>query len=307
MSLLGFLACPWPASGAAKVDPAVTQLARGLLDARIAQVDRSLTTAIRQLLDTQELTTLTRQVVGGLSEDENFRRFLQQKAEAPPGTNELQIGRFVEEYMLTTTNVSPDVAAWFRLTSDLRTPWTNVYGAYLQLQANHAKELLPKLILINRPLRTGAEATNWLAVLKEAGAGAPSSRERILCLRIVAKRALNLAGIEGGQDCLADLSGWLAAQDKARLDEDQTVTQERRFAEFFVAFARRDFTRAAELARGPRLRTVRPLVLAMAGQPAAAWQAVDELKAEPTLTLREGDELNQVRAALPVRPAGERR
>src|SRR5262249_6627820 len=117
----------------AREDAAVSNLARGLLDARISQLDRGLTTAIRRLVDAHELTLVTRQVVGGLSEDDNFKKFLQQKADAPTRTGEVQIGRFVEEYMQNPTNVGPDVSAWFKLTSDLRTPWANVYGAYQQL------------------------------------------------------------------------------------------------------------------------------------------------------------------------------
>jgi hypothetical protein len=233
-----------------------------------------------------------------LSEDENFKRFLQRKADDPTGSGGVQIGRFVEEYMLSTTNVAPDVAAWFRLTSDLRTPWTNVYPAYVELQLNHAKEFLPKLVLVNRPLHSQAEATNWLAVLKEAYAAASSSAERILCLRIAAKRALNLAGIDGGQTCLGELASWLQAADRKPTDEDASLAQERRFAEFFVDFARRDFAHAAELAKGPRLRTIRPLVFAMAGDPKAARQALDDLKADASLTQTEVEELEQVKAVL---------
>jgi hypothetical protein len=294
---------PLFAAASAVDEAAVRELCRNLLDARIVQLDRGLAASIRQSLETQELTLVTRQVVGGLTEDENFQRYVERKAGASAKSGQVQIGRYVEEYMQTSTNVSPDVAAWFRLTSDLRAPWAQVYGSYQQLQVNHAREFLPKLILINRPLHSEAEATNWLAVVKDAYGDAPSPREQILCLGAVAKRALNLAGIDGGKKCLAELSAWLEAADKTRMDEGP-VTQERRFTRFFVAFARRDYVHAADFATGPRLRTVRPLVLAMGGDLKAARQAVDDLKADPYLTQREGQDLDQVKAVLGVPPGG---
>jgi hypothetical protein len=285
-------------AGASVVDEtAVRELCRNLLDAQIVQLDRGLAASIRQSLETQELTLITRQVVGGLTEDENFQRYVERKAGASAKSGHVQLERYVEEYMQTSTNVSPDVAAWFRLTSDLHAPWAEVYGSYQQLQLNHAKEFLPKLILINRPLHSEAEATNWLSVLKDAYGDASSPREQILSLGVVAKRALNLAGIDGGKKCLADLSAWLEAADKTRMDEGP-VAQERRFARFFVAFARRDYVHAADFAKGPRLRTVRPLVLAMGGDLKAARQAVDDLKADPTLSQREDQDLGHVKAAL---------
>jgi hypothetical protein len=263
------LAQPLFGGAPAPDDPAIRELCRNLLDAQIAQLDRGLATAIRESLNSQELTLVTRQVVGGLAEDDQFQRYVERKAGASAKTGEVQIGRYVEEYMLSSTNVSPDVAAWFRLTSDLRAPWADVYGSYQKLQVNHAKEFLPKLILINRPLHTEAEATNWLDVLEDAYRDASSPRERMLCLGVVAKRALNLASIDGGKKCLTELSAWLEAADKTQMDE-APLAQERRFARFFVAFARRDFVHAADFAKGPRLRTVRPLVLAMAGDLNAA-------------------------------------
>jgi hypothetical protein len=290
-------------AGASAVDePAVRELCRNLLDAQIVQLDRGLAASIRQSLETQELTLITRQVVGGLTEDENFQRYVERKAGASAKSG-VQIGRYVEEYMQTSTNVSPDVAAWFRLTSDLRAPWDQVYGSYQQLQVNHAKDFLPKLILINRPLHSEAEATNWLDVLKDAYGDAPSPREQILCLGAAAKRALNLAAIDGGKKCLAELSAWLEAADKTRMDEGP-VAQERRFARFFVAFARRDYVHAADFAKGPRLRTVRPLVLAMGGDLKAARQAVDDLKADPSLSQKEDRDLDQVKIALGGPPRG---
>jgi hypothetical protein len=291
-------------AGASVVDEAaVRELCRNLLDAQIVQLDRGLAASIRQSLETQELTLITRQVIGGLTEDENFQRYVERKAGASAKSGQVQIGRYVEEYMLTSTNVSPDVAAWFRLTSDLRAPWAQVYGSYQQLQVNHARDYLPKLILINRPLHSGAEATNWLDVVKDAYGAAPAPREQILCLGAVAKRALNLAAIDGGKKCLAELSAWLEAADKARMDEGP-VTEERRFARFFVAFARGDYVHAADFAKGPRLRTVRPLVLAMGGDLKAARQAVDDLKGDPSLSPKEDRELDQIKAIVGGPPNG---
>jgi hypothetical protein len=283
-------------------DLALRELTRQLLDAQVARLDRGLAIAIRELLNTQELTLVTRQVAGGLAEDDDFKRYVERKAGASAKTGGMQLGRYVEEYMQNSTNVSPDVSAWFRLTSDLHAPWAEVYGAYQQLQVNHAKEFLPRLILINRPLHTEAEATNWLDVLEDAYRDAPSSRERILCLRVVAKRSMNLAGIDGGKKCLAELSAWLEAADKSSMDE-APVVQERRVARFFVAFARRDYVRAAELAKSPRVRTLRPLMLAMAGDLKAARQAVDDLKADATLSQQEDQELDQIKAV--IRPPGD--
>jgi hypothetical protein len=145
-----------------------------------------------------------------------------------------------------------------------------------------------------RPLSNSSEAAEWTELLQSTYAGAGSTRERLLCLMSIPAHALNLAALKGQEEHLVTLGKWLDTLRGQKGADEFPIRQEIDFATFFVAFALRDYAHAATLASGPRLRTLRPLMLFLAGQAPAARQAMDDWKSGPPLADWELRELERV-------------
>jgi hypothetical protein len=200
----------------------------------------------------------------------------------------------IDEYVRSATNISRQITAWFLLTSDARASWQGARGPFQILNADRPGEFPPRLIMVLRPLSNSSEATEWTELLQSTYAGASSPRERLLCLMPVPAHALNLASMKGEEENLMALGKWLDTLRSREGADRFPIRQEIDFAAFYVVFALRDYAHAATLANGPRLRTLRPLMLFLAGQPSAARKAMDEPKTDPPLAEWEERELDRI-------------
>ena len=151
--------------------------------------------------------------------------------------------------------------------------------------------------MLVRPLRAGADVEPWLALLKETYADAGTPSERTICLLVVPRHAFDLVGLGAAPKALANLDKWLEEQKRLNADSPRSV-REIGMAEFYVACASRNFSRAADAAKGPGLQGLRPLALMMAGKPDDARAALEELRTDPNLSEPERGALDTTRAIL---------
>ena len=283
-----------PAFAEATEELPAHNLARELLGARLAEQQRELDRLLPPILEHYDLTVTTRKTIAGLSEDKDFKAFTRDKGMDPGNTNRSQIEPLVDQYIRHSTNISRQITAWFLLTSDARASWQAAHGPFQILNADRPGEFPPRLIMVLRPVSNSSEAAEWTELLRSTYAGVSSPRERLLCLMCVPAHALNLAAMKGEEDNLMALGKWLDTMRSQEGADQFPIRQEIDFAAFFVAFALRDYPHAATLANGPRLRTLRPLMLFLAGQAPAARKAMDERKTDPPLADWEMRELERI-------------
>ena len=269
---------------AASVEPEVgpVQVARSLIKPLVAKEDKALAMYVRTQMGVYELDAPVKKALFGLLENDDFRHFSEQKQFAWDRSSVAQKMQFVYGYLQTQTNLTPESVAWYGLTMDLDAPWQTAIGSYQQLVKKRPSDFLPKLIMLARPIKTTAEADQWLALLKEAYVAAQTPPERAVCLQPIARRALELDDLNGRKHLTA-ITNWLGELEKSETVERLPIAKELNRFKFFVAFAHKDFAQAAEFADAAPLRPLRPVLFALTGNPEESHKALEALKEDTTL------------------------
>jgi len=301
---------PLPArSPAEPPPPAIHNRAMGFsrefVSREIARQQKGASEALGEWIAGYDLTATTRRMWDGLAGDDAFQRFVETRCNSSfrevPHPRQAELAR---EYFQANTNFPSEATAWYSLISDTRAPWGESMQSYQRLGNNRGKDVAPRMVVLFRPLRTGADAEQFLPFLDETYDSAGERRERALCLLCVPAHAVELSGMAGGDKTLAGLADWLDELKSAE-KTNSPAAGELGFIQFFVAFARKDFARAADLAENARLRSIRPLMFLLAGRTADAQKALAELRESEMLSPEEQDAVDTVREILSGLAAGE--
>lgn len=288
----------WPAASHATITPALEQRTANLLDNLITPNQKGIGDYVWSKIDGYDLTKKTRAACEGLAEDKGFRDFLEKKGADLDKADSQQTSSLIKEYMSSSTNFTPSMAAWFGLISDFRASWEDSFPLYRKVAAERPGDFLPKAVILVRPVASDAAADEWLQLLKEAYAAAALPKDRSFCLLLIPKHALLMAKIPNGEKQLIALDEWLVDLEKKETEDRLPVIKEMSSFRFWVAWARKDYVHAAELSRNSRFRSLRPMMLLLAEKFDEARAAIKELQGDKKLSRQERDGLDEIEKML---------
>jgi hypothetical protein len=154
----------------------------------------------------------------------------------------------------------------------------------LVVAKDYPSDFEPKLAVLFHPLDADADARQVTRILKEAFATAKTQQDRNLCLLITPSLALRMAKCRNADAGLSKFSAWIQALRSAPTETGPPPSELLDHVEFFTALAQKDFSKAADLARSTKLRSLEPLMLILAQRFEEARQRVEEMKGDETLT-----------------------
>ncbi len=277
-------------SDSTSVPQQLQNLARQILEAQIESQRKMLRQLVGAKAETYDFSLEARRVFNEMTETPEFRAKWE-KQDGDQSKSALELRQLAFEHMESSTNFRPAIVAWIRLYFGSDASWETARSLYRKVAVERPTDFLPKAVTLIRAVQTSAEAEAWFTLFKEAYAAATQPKERTLCVMILPSHAAGLAEMSGSESHLRKLSAWLADLEKTETAERLPVLDELGFIRFWVAFAQKDYAAAAEWTKDSRIRAMRPLMLILAGKPAAARQALDELKRDPALSQQEQDTL----------------
>jgi hypothetical protein len=242
----------------------------------------------------KESNEVMKRIMSG-SDFSEFRRNKDLTSEQYKALGKESKARLMIDFAQTREDIKPEVKAWlqvFYLAPIVS--WEEVLAAYRRLEKYRPADLPPKLVVLGvmvpRFGSSGAHAARWEEwrdILREAFPLAKTSEEKSACLMFAAAGAVQINRLPNGEMAARQIWEWARAVESPGLDADMPALLEFNFYKSWVAFAAKDFTAAAELIKRSTSRCMEPLMLFIAGKKEKAFEALNDLRRDTSLSERE--------------------
>jgi hypothetical protein len=267
------------------------ELGRQVVEAQVSSQRKMLRQVVSTRTETYDFSMEARRAFTEMVETPEFLAILEKNGVDRSKPASRLARQLAFDHLDSSTNLRPAIVAWIKLSFSSDASWETAQSLYRKVAVERPKDFLPKAVTLIRAVQTSADADEWFTLFKEAYAAATQPKERALCVIILPSHAADLGGISDSESHLQKLSQWLADLEKTETAERLPALKEMDFIKFLLAFARKDYTAAAEWVKDSRVRAMRPLVLMMAGKPVEARQALNELNDDATVSKQERDTL----------------
>jgi hypothetical protein len=249
----------------------------------------------RGALETYDLMQATDDIMRKITAGPEYSAYVEQR-KASLSREELSAldpktqGMWMVEFAQSRADVKPEIKAWLYVFSGLFAPWDQALAGYHRLEKYRPNDFVPALLMAFKLQAPGVDpptVEEWkdvIGIVREALPRATNIEDLTDCVVAVGMGALRMA--EGGNAPGVPLLVWQWLRDVelpvTSRDPDNTLRLD--LVKMLLAVATKDYLAAVEIAPRCRLRVFQPMFLVFAGKREEAYDRLQELRLNSTLT-----------------------
>jgi hypothetical protein len=199
-------------------------------------------------------------------------------------------GMWMVEFAQSRQDVKPEIKAWLYVLSGPLASWDQALAGYHRLEKYRPNDFVPTLLMAFKIQAPGVDpptTEQWkdlIGIVRQAVPRATNTEDLTDCVVSVGMGALNLAKTGNDQGVPLLVWNWMRNVKLPEAQKDSDNALRLNLVKMWLAVAAKDYLAAVEIAPRCRMRVFQPMFLEFAGKQEEAYDSLEKLRLNSTLT-----------------------